>query len=455
MNQGRTLLIVDDDPQVTDFLCESLGGLGYQVQGETDPVAALALVLRGGFDLVIVDVEMPRMRGPEFLERVLNRRPEQLVLMITAFGSIETAVAAVRAGACDFVTKPFRIEVLDEAISRALKERRAHRQIVRLRADGERPASARAGAEVTGLVAKSAAMHAVMDGARRAARSAATVLLTGETGTGKGAVAAFIHGESGRRSEPFVSVNCAAIPRNLMESEFFGVRRGAFTDAREDRPGLFVAAGRGTLFLDEIGDLPLEIQAKLLHCLEAKRVRPVGGASEQAVEARIIAATHRPLEALLESGEFREDLYYRLNVIRIEIPPLRARVEDIPALVDRFLSIAGEQYERPALGITETALSRLIHHPWPGNVRELANVVERAVAMGEHDSILPEDLAFSDHGSKRDAAAPAGGNGAVRLEDVERAHVRKVLEACGGNKAQAARTLGINRRTLYRKLEEE
>jgi len=313
---GARLLVLDDDPGVVEFLSESLGERGFRVEGFASPSEALERVSAQAFDLVITDVRMPGMRETDIVEAVLARRPEQLVLLMTAFGSIDLAVAAVRAGACDFIAKPFKIEALEFAIERALRDREMRREIVRLR-------SRLPEGEAAPLVSRSPAMSAVVQTARRVADLDSIVLLTGETGTGKGALARFVHESGARRRRPMQHVNCASIPPTLIESELFGVRRGAFTDAREDRVGAFVAAEDGTLFLDEIGELPLETQAKLLHVLESGKVRPLGASHEVPFRARVLAATNRPLERLLREGQFRPDLYYRLNVIRIELPPLR------------------------------------------------------------------------------------------------------------------------------------
>jgi DNA-binding NtrC family response regulator len=446
--EGARLLVVDDDAAVVDYLCESLEERGYSAVGVTSAREALQRVKDEDFDLVISDVEMPELRGVDLLEALLEAKPNQLVLLITAYGSVELAVAAVRAGACDFLSKPFKIEALLHAIERAFSERMLRREVVRLRralTHSDAPKQ---------LVAKSHAMRRVLDVARRVASTNTSILITGETGSGKSVLARFIHESSPRRSEPFLQLNCGAVPPSLADAELFGVRRGAFTDAREDRKGLFVAAGEGTLFLDEIGELSLEVQAKLLHVLETGTVRPLGGSAEVRTKARIIAATNRAPEALLREGKFRPDLYYRINVVRIEVPPLRERKDDILPLVDTLLARASEKHERPLIGISAKALKRLLRHSWPGNVRELTNVVERAVAMAEHDTILPEDLDFHDaHGDPTSVLDAAAENG-LSLEEVERAYIQRVVEAQGGNKAAAARQLGITRRTLYRKLGE-
>jgi DNA-binding NtrC family response regulator len=365
--------------------------------------------------------------------------------MITAFGSIELAVQAVRAGACDFVTKPFKIPALLLSVERALRERTMRREIVRLRRE--------LGDDRGNLVAESPAMVKVLDVARRASRSIATVLITGESGSGKGALARWIHDRSPRSSGPFVHVNCAALPGGLVEAELFGVRRGAFTDARESRDGLFVEASGGTIFLDEIAEMPLDVQSKLLQVLESSRVRPVGG-GEIAIDARVIAATNRAIDAAVQAGQFRIDLFFRLDVIRIEVPPLRERATDIPELVHAMLVRASRGGTGP-LGITDEAMRWLVRHDWPGNVRELANVVERAVAMTDHDTIVLEDVRDLPARGPSDPTGDLLASAAERhlpLAEVERGYIRRVLDACDGNVSRAARILGIDRRTLYRKL---
>jgi DNA-binding NtrC family response regulator len=436
---------LDDDPEVVAYLGEELGREGYAVTPMTSPKEALAALERAPVDLVISDIEMPEMRGTELLAAIQARCPGQLVVLMTAFGSIDLAVQAVRAGAADFVAKPFRIEVLCLVVERVLRERHMLREITRLRdrLDVESDET---------IVARSESMRRAVDLARRAAETDATVLLTGESGTGKGVLARMIHDAGPRREAPFLQLNAAALPHALVESELFGVKRGAFTDAREDRKGLFAAASGGTLFLDEIGELPQETQAKLLQVLESGFIRPLGSTEQIDVNVRVLAATNRPLEALLREGRFRADLYYRLNVIRIEVPPLRERRDDLTALVDRLLARACERLHRPIVGISASALKRLLAHEWPGNVRELANALERAVALTDHDTILPEDVmpnaAVGDGQDELTHAARAG----LTLADVSRSYARRMLERHRGNKAAAARALDIDRRTLYRML---
>ena len=439
------ILVVDDDPGVVAFLNEMLVKRGYAVVGETSPVRALARVGQESFDLVIADVEMPELRGLDLLRQIQAKKPQQLVMLITAFGSIDLAVESVRAGACDFITKPFKIGVIYLAIERALREREMLHEITRLRVT--RPEFG-----PRGMVARSPAMLAAIDIARRAAQTTATVLLTGETGTGKSALARLIHDSGPRAKGPFTELNCAALPTSLIESELFGVRKGAFTDARENREGLLVSARGGTLFLDEIGELPVEAQAKLLQVLESGRVRALGATSEQPIDARLVAASNQPLEELLRQGRFRPDLYYRLNVIRIVLPPLRERREDILPLVDLLLQRTGDKLGRPVVAVSAGALRKLLDYEWPGNVRELANLIERAVALAQHDTLLPEDFDLPGPGRGSTDLIEQGVQLGLSLEKIEKAYVRRMIEEKGGNKAAAARALGINRRKLYRKL---
>ena len=325
MSRPASILVVDDDASVVDYRTAMGGADGHRTQGTTSALAAFDRISDEDFDLVIADIEMPELRGLDLMARIHEQKPGQLVLLVTAFGSIDLAVKAVRAGACEFVTKPFRWEVLQVAVERALRERRMRRELVRLR-------SALRSEQDGDLVARSPAMRRVVDIAMRAARTDCTVLLTGSSGVGKGALARFIHEKSARASAPFVQVNCAALPIPLAEAELFGVRRGAFTDAREDRPGLFAQAQGGTVLLDEIAEMSLEVQVKLLHVIEMRSARPVGASDEALLDVRILAATNRPLEEAVAAQRFREDLYYRLDVVRIDIPPLRDRPEDVVPL---------------------------------------------------------------------------------------------------------------------------
>jgi DNA-binding NtrC family response regulator len=445
MQRNKQLLIIDDDSNVVEYLVEVLAASGYRTSGEIDPQSALRRLETEHFDLVISDVEMPGMRGLDLMSAIHARKPGQLVLLITAFGSIDLGVRSLQAGACGFVTKPFSINDLTSAIDRAFRDRQMRREVVRVTTPDETLASRE-------LVAESQKMQKILQLANRAARIDSPVLLTGESGVGKGALARFIHDHSSRCDGPFLQVNCAALPFTLVESELFGVRKGAYTDAKENRLGLFVEAKGGTLFLDEIAEMPLAIQPKLLQALETGKVRPVGAGSEIATDVRIIAATNQPIEKALQNGLMRSDLYYRLNVIRLDIPPLRERSADLDQLVNHLLQSAQIKLKRQIHGISIEAMRWIRAYSWPGNVRELANTLERAVALAEHDSILLEDLAQATQLSIDDSLLTKAANQAMTLAELEVAYIRRILEMTQDNKAQAAKILGIDRGTLYRKL---
>jgi len=446
MNAKPAVLVVDDDAGVVSSLLDSLKDEGIVATGETSAQAAIERLAREKFDVVVSDVEMPGMRGPELLRAIKERWPHQPVVFITAFGSIDLAMELVRAGAADFLPKPFPVEALVLSIERVVRERQLEREIVRLR-------EASAQQSPPGLIAKSPAMQRVVELCRRAAASSLAMLVTGESGVGKGVLARFIHESGPRAARPMVQLNCAALPASLAEAELFGVRRGAFTDAKEDRKGVFEQAHESTLFLDEIGDLPLELQPKLLSALESSQVRPVGATSGVPADVRVIAATNRPLEEALRERRFREDLYHRLNVIRLEVPPLRERPEDVDALVEQFVQDAARRTGRVTLELSVDARRWLRGQEWPGNVRQLKNAIERAAALSVADTLSLSDFAQPAPGGAAamvDEAAEAEWS----LEQLERAYLRRVLAKTEGNRARAAKILGIDRRTLYRKAAE-
>jgi DNA-binding NtrC family response regulator len=368
--------------------------------------------------------------------------------LITAFGSIDLSVQSLQAGACGFVTKPFSIGDLLAAIEKAFRDRTMHREIVRVSTLDKTFTPKE-------LIAESPNMQKILQLANRAAQIDSPVLLTGESGTGKGALARFIHEHSARCNGPFLQINCAALPFTLVESELFGVRKGAYTDARENRPGLFVEAEGGTLFLDEIAEMPLAIQPKILQAFETGKVRPVGAATEIATDVRIIAATNQPIEKALQNGLIRADLYYRLNVIRLDVPPLRERLADIDRLVDHLLQNAQTKLRRQIHGISAEAMRWIRAYSWPGNVRELANILERSVALTEHDTILLEDLAQATQLPIDDNLLNNAVMQSLSLAELEITYIRRILEMNQGNKVQAAKILGIDRGTLYRKLGDE
>lgn len=448
MTEKTSILVVDDEVSVVSWLVDTLTEEGFVVHGEKSAADALALLERTDVDIVISDVEMPEMRGSDLLKAIHRIRPSQLVILVTAFGSIDLAVESVRSGAVDFLTKPFRIEALVLAIERALRERQMHREIVRLRAVAGK-------IRPSGIAARSASMQAILSLAQRGADSDLPILITGESGVGKGALARFIHGASRRQAGQFVQLNCAALPSSLVEAELFGVRRGAFTDAREDRPGLFEQAHRGTLFLDELGELSLDIQPKLLQALESNRVKPLGGTREVPTDVRIVAATNQPLETALKERRFRPDLYHRLNVLRIDIPPLRTRTEDVDAIVDHMLPVLGQRSRGAPVGISLEAIRWLRAQPWPGNVRELINSLERATALSRHDVLTLDDFDSTPRYGPDVDFITAASEGELSLAELERSYIRRVMSKVGGHKGKAAQILGLDRRTLYRKVAED
>ena len=434
MSRSARILVVDDDVSVVDYLTEMLRDDGHRAQGTTSALEAFERISKEDFDLVIADIEMPELRGLDLMARIHAHKPGQLVLLVTAFGSIDLAVKAVRAGACEFVTKPFRWEALQVAVERALRERRMRREIVRLR-------SALRDEQSGELVARSPAMRRVVDIATRAASTDTTVLLTGPSGVGKGAVARYIHDKSTRASARFVQVSCAALP-------------DVPVDSPDDSAGPFAQAAGGTVLLDEVADMTIELQAKLLHVIERRSVRIGGARDDGPPPVRILATTNRSLEDAVASGKFREDLYYRLDVLRIEIPPLRDRPEDLGPLIDLLLERACRRVGRTTLGIAEDAMRWLLGHSWPGNVRELANLLERAIILSEHDTVVLDDLVIRERPGQDEGFLERAARRGLKLADVERAYLHAVLRVVDGNKSEAARTLGIDRRTLHRRLDE-
>jgi two-component system, NtrC family, response regulator AtoC len=445
----RRILIIDDDRSLLDVLESELRRRDFEVKSITDPHQALELFDREDFGLAITDVNMAGMSGVELCKQLVGRREDMPVIVITAFANMETAISAIRAGAYDFVTKPFDMDELALTIERALRHRALREEVKRLRKAVDNSH------RFEDILGNSPAMLKMIALVTRVADTETTVLITGESGTGKELVAKALHAKSGRRDGPFVAINCAAMPENLLESELFGHVKGAFTDARNSRPGLFIRASKGTLFLDEIGEMPAGMQAKLLRALQERTVRPVGGDQEQAFDTRLLAATNRDLETEVEEKRFREDLFYRINVVRAHVPPLRARGSDILLLAQHFLDRYAAQSRRPVLGMTSAAADKLLQYPWPGNVRELQNCIERAVALAQFDQIGVDDLPekIRDYKTVRINIESNDPAELLPMEEVERRYILKVLEAVGGNKTLAAQVLGFDRRTLYRKLE--
>lgn len=449
----NTVLLVDDDEDLLSTLVVGLKGRGFEVTPTRSPADALAMLTESSFDAVLCDLTMPQMDGIELCRRVVEMQPGTPVIVLTGFGSYDTAVAAIRAGAYDFLAKPAKLDVLAMALRRSIDHRYLRDEVKRLQREVGR---AQKDSE---LVGRSQAMREVSDLVARVAAADVSVVITGESGTGKELVARELHALSERKNKPFVAINCAAVPEHLLESELFGHVRGAFTDAREGRVGLLRQAQGGTIFLDEIGDMPLGLQPKLLRVLQERKVRPVGAETEVAVDVRFLAATHRDLEAAIEERRFREDLYFRLNVVNIHLPPLRARgQDDVLALAQHFIAKFAAAQGKSVLGIGAAAADRLIHYEWPGNVRELANSMERAVTLARFDSISPDDLPVRVREAKKPTSSSQlpgdDRTEIVPLEEMERRYILRVLHAMGGNKTAAARMLRIERKTLYRKLEQ-
>ncbi len=432
-----------------EVLAAELEKRGYQSVTTTSPDEGLRRLAEDDFGLVLTDINMPGTSGVDVCRQIVESREDLPVVVMTAFGSMEAAIATIRAGAYDFVTKPFEMDDIALTIERGLKHRALREEVKRLRrvvVDQQK---------FDDILGTSGAMKKMYDLVARVAETETTVLITGESGTGKELVAKAIHQRSERKDGPFVAINCAAMPENLLESELFGHTKGAFTDARTARPGLFIRASKGTIFLDEIGEMPAGMQAKLLRALQERTVRPVGGDQEQPFDARIIAATNRDLETEVEEKRFREDLFYRINVVRIHVPPLRARGSDILLLAVHFLQRYQQAGNQRVIGIKSGAADKLMSYPWPGNVRELQNCIERAVALAQFDHVGMDDLPerVREFKSSRITIESNDPTELLPMEEVERRYILRVLEAVGGNKTLAAQVLGFDRRTLYRKLE--
>ena len=447
MSDPATLLVADDDPGLRESLERTLTREGYRVVLASDGRAALERVQAGGVDLIVTDLKMPGLTGLELLRAAKAIMPDVDVILLTAFGTVEEAVKAMKDGAYDFLTKPFRREQLIKLIDKALERRdlieqnRAlKKQLEDLRAKGQ-------------MIGASPSWRRMLTLVEQTADSSATILIQGESGTGKELVARTIHERSARRNGPFVAVNCAALPETLLESELFGYERGAFTGAAGRKEGRFELAHGGTLFLDEVGDLSLVTQPKILRVLQQGEFERLGGTRTLQVDVRIVAATNQDVAEMVKEKRFREDLYYRLNVITVRVPPLRERPEDIRVLAQHYLRVYGAKNGRKLEGFTSEAIDRLEAYAWPGNVRELENLIERSVLLARKDRIDAEDLPEEVMGVKRpprDAILELIG---TPLADIEQRLLDETLRITGGNKTQAAKLLGIDVRTVARKLE--
>ena len=443
------ILVVDDEESLRRVTQLRLEAAGYYVSTVADGFQALDLLAKEPFDLVLTDLKMPGMTGIELLKRLRDEYPDVIVILITAFGTVESAVEAVKAGAYDYILKPINMDGLRMVIERALEHLQLVEEVQLLRT----ALNQKYGFE--NIVGRSKLLLNTLDTAVRAAKSDATVLIRGETGTGKELLARGIHYNSRRKNKPFVTINCGAIPKELLESELFGHIRGAFTGAVANKKGKIEIADQGTLFLDEIGEMPLELQVKLLRLLQEREIEKVGTPLPSKVDVRIIAATHRNLQAMIEDGSFREDLYYRLAVIPVELPPLRERQDDIPELVEAFFERSKQKHGRSELRLSPALLPYFSGYRWPGNVRELENLVERIVVLARGDEVRLEDL--PEHLRRERPALdainlelPPHG---ISLEGVERELILRALEKSNWNQTKAAQYLDISRKVLIYRME--
>lgn len=442
MNKKPNILLTDDEDTFRNIMAKELTRMGYDVTCCASGAETLEKMQERDFDVVILDMNMPVMNGIETLKRVKETEATTEVIVLTGQGSIENAVQAIKSGAYDYLTKPCRLSELDALLQKALEKRQLNRENVHLRRLIER------NRKIPVMIGNSTAMNDVYKMIDRVAPSDSIVLIQGESGTGKEIVAQTIHQCSTRTNKPFVVVNCATLQETLLESELFGHAKGAFTGATESRTGLFEAADGGTLFLDEIGELTVNTQAKLLRVVQSGEIRRVGDSKVITVDTRIIAATHKNLPTEVKNGRFREDLYFRLNVITLSLPPLRERSEDIPALIDHFLRLFCQNIQTKR--ILPDALTMMTQYNWPGNVRELENTIQRLVVLTEGENISIEDLPENIRGVSTSTTATEGAEGT--LSEVEKKHILKVLHEKQGNKTLAAEALGISLKTLYNKL---
>jgi len=442
-----SILVIDDEESMCNFMEIMLSKEGYSVRTTTEPVHGLAMLKEQNYDLVIADLNMPEMTGIEVLQQVRSFKREQDLIVMTAYASVDTAIEAMKQGAADYITKPFKVDEIKLVIEKIISRRQLQMENSTLRRQLQGDNS------FDKFIGSSEAVINLKKLAQRVARTDSTVLIRGESGTGKDLIAKAIHHHSPRGSGPFVTINCAALPETLLESELFGHRKGSFTGAFKDKEGLFLVASGGTFFLDEVGNTSQAIQVKLLRVLEDKRITPVGDTKPIEVDVRLIAATNADLEEEVKTGRFRADLFYRLNVIPIHIPPLRERTEDIPLLVDHFMAKFSARSGAEPRKITLAAMRLLMSHNWQGNVRELENTIERAILLNRGDTLdaadLPEKL-----GRPEPVQLVTEGNPTTpTLESIEKAYIQFVLAQTQGKKSEAAKILGIDSSTLYRKID--
>lgn len=443
------ILVIEDDQAMCDMLDFGLSRRGFTICAKVSGQAGIAAISDEQPDVILTDINLPDVNGIRVCREATEKRQDIPVIMMTAFGSLETAIEAIRAGAYDFITKPLDMDLLSLTLERAVAHRKLQKQVKILSEEIERIHS------FSGLLGESPLMQELFSRLQRIADTETSVLLTGESGSGKEITARALHGYSRRKEKPFVAINCSALPENLLESELFGHVKGAFTNAWQDRTGLLLEASGGTLFLDEIGDMPQSLQPKLLRALEERTVRPVGGNKEMGFDARILAATNIDIEKAVAEGRFREDLYYRLNVIKVDIPPLRKRDTDIPLLARKFVGDCAEKLGKKVTGLADSTVKRLLSYEWPGNVRELRNAMEHGVVMTLFEKIVPEDLPekIQLHTSRSlfwETDKPAE---LISLEEMTERYIAYVLKMSKGNQTLASQILNIDRKTLYRRLQ--
>lgn len=448
---AKRILVIDDDATIRETVAEVLGRQGFEVAQAETGESGLATARQGRFDLMLIDLRLPDMDGLEVMRRVRTVDDHTLAVVMTAYPEVRTAISSLKAGAYDYLNKPFDLDDLKGLVQRALETQHLRTEVERLKAH------AKHSAPLDGLIGSSSEFRKILDVTRRiAAASRTPVLIRGESGTGKERIAQAVHSFSPRAHGPWIAVNCSAISEGLLESEMFGHEKGAFTDARERKRGLLELADGGTLFLDEIGDLSPSLQPKLLRALETQSFRRVGGQVEIKVDVRIVAATNRDLIAMIGKRQFREDLYYRLNVASIDVPPLRQRADDIVPLVMHFLDQGATVMGLPRSTIDPAAINLLQPYSWPGNIRELRNVIERAIILASGEPVapvhLPKELVASSNGESVPSAVSAISAEPITLAEAERRHILLIVDACRGNKTLAAKQLGISRLTLRTKL---
>lgn len=442
------ILIIEDDQDMCDMLDLGLRRRGFTTRSLLSAQAGIEAIVAEHPDVLLTDINLPDINGIQVCLKVAAEWPDLPVIMMTAFGSLDTAIEAIRAGAYDFITKPLDMDLLALTLQRAVDHKNLRQQVKILSEVVER------GHRFSGLIGESPIMQEFFSRLQRIADAETSVLITGESGSGKEITARALHAYSRRKDKPFVAINCSALPESLLESELFGHVKGAFTNAWQDRTGLLLEACGGTLFLDEIGDIPLSLQPKLLRALEERTVRPVGGNKEKAFDARILAATNIDIETAVAEGRFREDLYYRLNVIKVDLPPLRKRGTDILLLAHKFIGDVAGKLGKNVTGLADSTVKRLLGYEWPGNVRELRNAMEHGVVMTHFEKIVPEDLPqkIQDHSGRTFFWETASPVELISLEEMVQRYIAYVLKTTKGNQSLASEILKIDRKTLYRRL---